>query len=343
MSVIDIDKLVQGLTPEAPCGENLEYDPAFAELERVAQGKPEQQMGDDVIPAEDPNWSGVRSKALEVLGRSKDLRPAFLLTQALANTDGLMGLSDGLAVLHGLLDQHWDAVHPQLDPDDDNDPTLRVNTVAALCGDSMLRMVRQTPLVSSKILGRFNLRDIQIATGKTPPPAGDDKPPADTAAIDAAFLECDLDGLQGSAQAVDRAIGHVTALETLLTERVGAAQAPSLDELVNTLKETGQILSSHLSRRGVVDAAGGDGEGAVATGAGAQPLAGEINSREDVIRALDKACDYFRRNEPSSPVPILLERAKRLVSKDFMEILRDMAPGGVSEAEVIGGSSGEES
>ena len=85
-------------------------------------------------------------------------------------------------------------------------------------------------------------------------------------------------------------------------------------------------------------------QGDAATGDRAsQPAAapGEIRSREDVIRVLDRACEYFERNEPSSPVPLLLRRAKRLISKDFMEILKDLAPDGVSQAENVGGTSDE--
>ena len=48
---------------------------------------------------------------------------------------------------------------------------------------------------------------------------------------------------------------------------------------------------------------------------------------------------YYERHEPSSPVPLLLKRAKRLVAKDFMEILRDLAPDGVDQAERISGPS----
>jgi type VI secretion system protein ImpA len=53
---------------------------------------------------------------------------------------------------------------------------------------------------------------------------------------------------------------------------------------------------------------------------------------------LDKLCDYFDRNEPSSPVPILLRRAKRLINKSFMDIVRDMASNGVSQVELLRGS-----
>jgi type VI secretion system protein ImpA len=56
---------------------------------------------------------------------------------------------------------------------------------------------------------------------------------------------------------------------------------------------------------------------------------------------LDKACEYFHRYEPSSPVPLLLERAKRLMSKDFVEILRDLAPDGIAQFEVVSGINRE--
>ena len=70
----------------------------------------------------------------------------------------------------------------------------------------------------------------------------------------------------------------------------------------------------------------------------------EVELAEDgeaAIRVLDKACDYLERHEPSSPVPLLLKRAKRLVSKNFMEIMRDLAPDGVAQAQVVSGADGE--
>ena len=57
-----------------------------------------------------------------------------------------------------------------------------------------------------------------------------------------------------------------------------------------------------------------------------------------MLKTLDKLCEYFDRNEPSSPVPILLRRAKRLINKSFMDIVRDMASNGVSQVELLRGS-----
>ena len=65
----------------------------------------------------------------------------------------------------------------------------------------------------------------------------------------------------------------------------------------------------------------------------AVPVAvGAIKSRQDAIRALDAVAEFFRRNEPSSPIPLFCERAKRLVSKNFLEVLADVAPDAVRGA-----------
>jgi type VI secretion system protein ImpA len=131
-----------------------------------------------------------------------------------------------------------------------------------------------------------------------------------------------------------------------VTERVGARQAPDLSDLVQVLREAEHVLAVQLARRGAglplaaapvaaapIAAPAGDGNGAVQRVA----VLGEITSREEIARMLDKACEYFHRYEPSSPVPLLLERAKRLMAKDFLEILRDLAPDGIAQFEVVSG------
>jgi len=64
---------------------------------------------------------------------------------------------------------------------------------------------------------------------------------------------------------------------------------------------------------------------------------GAIRSRDDVVRVLGQICEYYAANEPSSPVPILLRRAQRLVSMSFLDIVRELASAGMSEIETIRG------
>ena len=59
------------------------------------------------------------------------------------------------------------------------------------------------------------------------------------------------------------------------------------------------------------------------------------------MRLLDLVIEFYARNEPSSPLPLLIARARRLAELGFMDILRDMAPDGLSQAERIAGTSNE--
>ncbi len=335
MARINVDKLIQEMSAEVPCGENLEYDPEFGELERAAQPKPEQQFGDTVVDAEMPQWRDVQKLALNLFTRTKDLRVATYLTRALVQNAGFIGLADGLAVIAGLLETHWDHVHPQLDEDDD-DPTFRINSLLPLTdAETMLPNVRQAPLVSSRAIGRFSLRDLEIAGGKLSA-SSQEKTPPDIAMIDAAFMDCDLDELQATAEAVTSGIAHLSAIEAGFANHLGVQQAPDLTSLRNELKVAQSTLTDHLSRRGVGGETDAQMDGANNTNApDGTPAAavGEIRSREDVVRMLDRACDYFNRNEPSSPVPLLLQRAKRLVSADFFEVVKELAPDGLTQAQ----------
>jgi len=314
-------------------------------MERAAQGKPEQQFGEKIVPGEEPNWKEVQTKAVELLTRTKDLRVLMHLARAVLNIGRLPDFNACVAALRKLTEQYWDQVHPRLDPDDGLDPTLRVNLLASLCDSAtILRYLRKVPIVASKNLGRFNFRDLEVAKGDAPaPPEG--APPAPTlATIEAAFLECDLEDLKADAQAVREATANIRALDAALTERVGAGQSTSLDVAVAALKPMEEVLSQQLIRRGVVDkpppgdaAAGANGEGEMAI----PPAVDEIRSREDVIRVLDKLCEYYAQHEPSSPLPLLLKRAKRLTSLSFMEIIQDLAPDAVAQAKSIGGAEAE--
>ena len=339
-----MDALLAEISPDQSCGEDLEYDQAFGDLERAAQGKAEQSMGDTVIPGEEPDWSEVSAQATALLSRSKDLRIALYLTRAQLNTRGLAGLADGLGLMRGLLERYWDEVYPQLDPDDDDDPTLRINTITGLCSpEALLRPLRDAPLITSRAFGTVTYRDVAVASGELSPGNGAEAP--DPAAIDAAFQDCDPEDLGAAAAASSLAREHATAIDELLTDKVGSTAAPDLDPLQSQLRSIDRVLGQKLAQRG-----GGDGgapaeEGEMPQGesgpsvqGGASAGTGPVASRDDVVRALDRICDYYARQEPSSPIPLLLRRARRLVNKDFIEIMRDIAPDGLSQAEQVTGA-----
>lgn len=340
MAIFDVDKLLIEIDPGAPCGENLEYDPIFGALEQASKGKAEQQFGATVIPGEEPDWVEVRRLALELLARTKDLRIYDQLIRASLRLESMAGLASGLSLLRGVLDQYWEGLHPQLDPDDDLDPVARVNIIAGLCDPaSFLRPVREAPLVVSRTFGRFGLRDV-TEEGKSDP-----------SAVNAAFLDVPVETLQETAQSVRSAIGDVHGIEAVITDKVGSSNAPDLSALGNVLKEASRVLQARLSARGVGAEEAGDAAGeeeaveggdAPARQAGGGGVPGQLSSRDDVLKTLDRLCEYYARYEPSSPVPILLQRAKRLVPLSFMDILQNLIPDAVTMAQIYNGPSAEE-
>ena len=126
---IDLAALLAPVSAEAPSGEPVEYDPQFNELETLSKGTPEQEVGTTIIPAEEPDWREVERVGLELAARAKDLRVAVYLVRAELKLGGLPGMAAGLALIRGYLEQYWPSVHPQLDPEDDNDPSARVNAL----------------------------------------------------------------------------------------------------------------------------------------------------------------------------------------------------------------------
>lgn len=346
---MDAEELLKEISADAPCGDDLEYDPDFGELERVAQGKAEQSMGDEVVPGEEPDWSDVEKRAVDLFSRSKDLRIGIYLARARLHNSGLPGFSESLELLRTILERYWDTVHPQLDADDNNDPTLRVNTIASLCdAETVLKGLRNVPLVTSKAFGKFSYRDITIANGE----ASGEGP--DSATVDAAFMDCDADTLQAIKDAAKSAADHAAAIEQHVTEQVGAAHAPDLAGLrtpLNAIYKTLAAKSGQPDDDGSPETAGDAANGGSApamggpsrTGNRGPGMSGQISSRNDVIRALDMICQYYARHEPSSPVPLLLRRAQRLVTKSFLDIVRDLVPDGVHQAETIRGEEFDES
>lgn len=79
------------------------------------------------------------------------------------------------------------------------------------------------------------------------------------------------------------------------------------------------------------------GEEPAATPATATRRNGDIAGPDDVKRRLEEICAYYARHEPSSPVPMLLRRAQRLVGCDFLALMKELAPGGIDELQRVTG------
>ncbi|MGB5556660.1 MAG: type VI secretion system protein TssA [Paracoccaceae bacterium] len=336
---MDLEALLQSRGDENPSGEDLVYDLAFMTLELAAQPGEERQAGDKIIAAEDPDFKEVTEAALAVMEQSHDLRAGVFLSMSELRLRGFPGFADGTGYLRGCLENFWDTCHPQLDADDNNDPTQRVNVILSLAApDTILRGIRITPLSDSRTFGRISLRDIAIAEGEMTPTADMEDVP-DSSSIGAAFQDTDPAYLQAALAGARQSLENVRAINAKFDAEV-PGRGPDLDPLIKLL---GQVVARLEPVAGATPQEAGAPAEAASAGAPAAAApsgggaVGAISSPSDVQNALDRIIAYYKRSEPSSPVPILLARAKRLVSADFLTIVKDMAPNGVENVNLIGG------
>lgn len=335
--MLDIASLQSSLGDDAPSGADLEYDPEFAALEQAGAGKPEQQYGDTIIPAEEPDWPVVNKLAQALAGRTRDLRVAVWLVRSEARLHGLAGGAQALALVNGLLSNLWDSLHPQLDTSDNNDPTMRMNALAPLAsGEAALADLRAASVTGSR--GGLTLRDLELALGRAEP-GSNESVPNELAAMDA--LGQVLAQQPALADTVAGGLQAVRDMARLLDDKVGS-QGPELNPLIKLLKVADDAVRRALGTDSAEAAAdpGAEGttEGAAAPAGGrAMAVPGAINSREDVMRLLEKASDWLERHEPSHPAPLLIRRAHRLMSKNFIEIMQDMTPDGISQLRTLAG------
>jgi len=329
MSMVSIDHLVRPVSPEAPCGEDVSELTEYYVLEDLVAGATQSQGAGTGGEAQ---WPRVLDAATELLQRGKELRIAVHLTHALLRLDGFAGLRDGLQLLARLLAEQWEGLFPPLDAGEDNPAMARMNMLRELSagaagGESVSRFVaavRETPICDARQAGRFTWREVLMATGEVPVPAGAAAPAI--ALIDGAIRDTDPVPMAARVQALAESIETLSAMDRFLSQTLGTNNTAQIAKLGSLLGLILGRLRSALSSGGPTPAAG---PAAATAAASPMPLRGAgigtVTCQGDVVKALDAICAWYEANEKSSPVPYLLRRAKRLVGQDFMGIVKDVA------------------
>lgn len=336
MALLDVDALLRPVSDEQPCGESLDYDPDYLALERSIEGQPERQYGDTIIAAEGPDWAEVAQQSKALLGRAKDFQVAITLTRSLTRRHGVEGAVAGLELLIGLGTRYWADAYPALSFDGEPDLLPRANTLATLAAqEGLLGDLRASTLTAPQI-GKLELGVIERV-------------------------------INGGGDAGSPLNRH--QLELLLSEE-GARENPTLLMLTRLRERVGQL--AELCRRHMLDAGGTadavpdfvplmnlletlcpatnsdaspdaeDSDGSTALQHIESSRARQVSSRQDCIRLLDSVCSYLAENDPSNPAPLLIRRARGLIGRDFLSILRELAPDGVAQAELLAGTSHHE-
>ncbi len=315
----------------APCGADLEYDNEFLDLTKAAAGKPESQFEG----AEPPNWRRVVEIVESLFERTRDLRVAVYWVRAQLHLEGWPAYVPGLRLVNGLVENLWDGVHPLPDPDD-GDPYARVNALSVLREvDGLIGDLRDTRVIQERSIGELTGRTIEVALDLAP--AGEEE--ANLGAGPCSQMMAAALAKDPTLRATCTEASALTArLVGLLNEKLGD-NAPDLAPLVAFVDAIGSLLPAEAEAAEGDDGAAEEGAGAGGAEGGGRRrgLSGSVNSREDALRAIDLVCEYLERAEPSNPAPLFLRRASQLISHNFLQLMKVLAPDALPEvARLVG-------
>jgi type VI secretion system protein ImpA len=322
-------RLQQPISEELPCGEDLEDTQLLASFDAYrifGQLSP--------LDSREIDWREIRERSLAALETSRDFRLLAHFASAAIRLDGWPALFGALSVAAGWLRDRWDTVYPRVD----EDAIMRRNALGYFADRmAMIDPLRRLPIVEHRQLGKVSLRDLLMAKGEVPVPEGEEAP--GETQIGAVFSATGAEQVRELDAAFARAVADLHAIESAMREAGGAAASPEVEPLQALLKRVAATLREQLAVGGEnagVQPSGSESDGETPA-VGTVVAVGSIRSREDALLAMQAVARFFERNEPSSPVPLLLERARRLVGKSFLEVLEEIAPEGVPGARSAGG------
>lgn len=320
------------ITDGAPCGEDFDgsSDEEYMRIER------------DIEQADESReWKKLKKDISKVLTLTKDFRLLSRFSRTLLQTEDspIKGLVEGLYLTKEYIDKYWDCVYP---PEDKEDPdekfAYRINVVAELGSWSsiVLPLRKKCPLLSFDGMEPYFLED--LITFQAGGVIADKQPPKDV-----------FDALSSKEkQQIDVALDYFIVAQEIandikksLLEKTGIAfidfdtyLLPNLEDGISALSALSPGAKKVSSSK---DNQVTDTERATNSAPQSLQSSGTVQSRDDVIKLLDVICAYYETNEPSSPLPLLLKRARSIVHKDFLGVLEELVPDSVSMTESVFG------
>ncbi|MET3711971.1 type VI secretion system protein ImpA [Sphingomonas trueperi] len=325
---IDLDTLLAPVSDEDPAGPDLAYDPQRHRIEQAFDTSVSIDASGIVEQRADTDWRQLLDTIATLATRTKDLWLGVYFCRVAAESGRLDQVELGVAFVAGLLDRYWDAVHPRLD---EYGVEARKSAFDALASvPAFAGPLRRIVYADHARLGRITGEDIARFHRGGEGEEG-------YGMFRAMLAEAEIrEALTEGAAAIERIEATIHAIDERLMANAGARNATDFSALYEVLSTQRVALRSFVPAEADIEMPSEEAvAGAEAAQDGVQPMGTTVRNREDVARVLDLVLDYYRRHEPSSPVPMLVERARGWIGLDFMAVLEDIAPTALVDAHAI--------
>jgi type VI secretion system protein ImpA len=264
---------------------------------------------------------------------SKDLQVVSWWIEALLRIHGFAGLRDGFRLARELVEAFWEQLYPL--PDDEGIAT-RVGPFAGLNGvesDGVLvNPLLNLPITAAGSQRAMSLIDFQQASDleRIQDSSRRAQRVQDGAitleAFQKAVTETPTEFFAELFEDITACADEFDKLTVAFDDKCGEIQAPPSSNIRNALSSVREQVQQFLGSRGALagepaaSGVGGTTGGHAVSSNGHGPIA----SRDDAFRSLMQVADFFRRTEPQSPIPYMLDQAVRWGKMPLAELLKEM-------------------
>src|SRR6266571_17844 len=130
--------LLNPIPGENPSGQNLRYDPVYDKIREARRAEEELQL------SEEASKKDVWARAIK---KADFVQVLKLSTEALLVQEKIAGLTQGINLIRGLLENFWDTLYPEIE---DGDLEMRFGPIEWV-GARLDIQVRRVPLTKNKL------------------------------------------------------------------------------------------------------------------------------------------------------------------------------------------------
>lgn len=330
---------VDPISVTQPTGIDIEYDARFIDIQSLVEGKPEQQYGDVIIEAQEPDWGTVEKLCRQILSESKDIRVFCFYAQALTANYGILGFKKGCEIIHANIGKYWEDLYPKLVDEEDNfDAFYRSGSIGLLIADSgIIKQLNESNIIYSPSKKSYfkmkSVASILINNEDGSYPGGKEKLIED--------LRVAYQNNQEELLVLKDALDFLINIESVFEENIKDFH---LD--FSVVKKPLEVIASLLVRSSDFEENEQETPSiekvAVPNNTVIRPVTDsqnlddiKIKDRADVKIVLEKLNIYFRLKEPSHPAPLFIERLQKLMDMNFYEMLKNISPDSLNNLDMI--------
>jgi len=357
---IDPDVFSSPISGDFPAGENLQLSEEGRaarsalrdlreEARRIERRADDGDSSEGGWAAARSVWVEVRDGGLEILrNRSRDLDIAAMTIEALARTDGFVGLAAGFAMTQMMVESSWSDLFPIPDPEDgpaDDETTVEERTLPLqrLVGiDSeglLIPAILHIPLTQSRSDEQYAIchwrssRDLVNEQSEEKLKLAVERGAVSPAQFEQAVATTPLPHLKEVYLELCQAAEQWELLSTSVSTASGGAAVLPAGQIRDLFEECDAAIRTFApaaipapeqtatdSGDGASDEAGADGEG----GGG---RAGAPTGRAEAFSQLESIADFFERHDPHSLIGAQIRNVVRLgrLPREayYRELLRD--------------------